>query len=176
MKRLATGLLALVLLALGGCAVFEAEPKQHVVRIKTDLDNLRMSFQPKILVVQPGDTVTWVNEIEMDHNVMTYPDGFPKGAEGFESPYLTQAGETWTHTFSVEGTYEYHCLPHLIMGMHATVIVGEATAEGGFHVPSKAEVIAYRDRLFEYFDEGDAEDLIHAEHFMKSEAKAKEAN
>ena len=135
-----------------------------------------MSFQPKILVVQPGDTVTWVNEIEMDHNVMTYPDGFPKGAEGFESPYLTQSGETWSHTFSVEGTYEYHCLPHLIMGMHATVIVGEATAEGGFHVPSKAEVIAYRDRLFEYFDEGDAEDLIHAEHFMKSEAKSKEAN
>ncbi len=175
MRRLATALLVLVPLILGGCAQFEAAPKQHIVRIKTDLENLRMSFQPKILVVQPGDTVTWINEVEMDHNVMTYPDGFPKGAEGFESHYLTQAGETWSHTFSVEGTYEYHCLPHLIMGMHGSVIVGEPTQEGGFHLPSKAEVIAYRDRLLEYFDESDAEDLTGAGHFMKSEAKGREA-
>ncbi|MDJ0947113.1 MAG: plastocyanin/azurin family copper-binding protein [Kiloniellales bacterium] len=174
MKRSAIALLALVLLVPGGCALLETAPKRHIVRITTDLDNLRMAFQPKVLVIRPGDTVTWVNEAEMDHNVMTYPDGFPKGARGFESPYLTLAGETWSHTFSVEGSYEYHCLPHLIMGMHAIVIVGEATVEGGFHVPSKAEVIAYRDRLFEYFDEGDAEDLMRAEHFMKSEAKTAE--
>ena len=80
---------------------------------------------------------------------------------------MSQAGERWSYTFSIPGTYEYHCLPHLIMGMHGTVVVGEATKAGGFHVPSKAEVIAYRDKLLEYFDAADASDLQRAERFIK---------
>ena len=167
MMRSATPLFALALLCLTLGLPLPAQAAEHIVRVKTDLDSLHMAFEPKTLLIQPGDTVTWVNEAEMDHNMLTYPDGFPKGAEGFESPFMSQAGERWSHTFTVPGTYEYHCLPHLIMGMHGTVIVGEASKAGEFHVPSKSEVIAYRDKLLEYFDATDASDLQRAERFIK---------
>ena len=46
-----------VLLAVSPSA-FAAEAKHHIVQIVSDYDNLRMSFKPKRLVVEPGDTVT----------------------------------------------------------------------------------------------------------------------
>ncbi len=148
---------SLLWFAHAGQAAASDAPKEHVVKVVSDLDNFRMYFSPKHLEIRPGDTVTWVNEASIDHNVMTYPDGFPAGAEGFESPFLSTAGEIWSHRFTTEGTYEYHCLPHLIMGMHGTVVVGAPSKNSDFHQPSAKEVAAYRDRLLEYFDQEDIE-------------------
>ena len=134
-----------------------AEPREHVIRIVSDLDTMQMRFAPKHLKISPGDTVTWVNEARIDHNVMTYPDGYPEGAEALMSSYMSEAGERWSYTFRVGGTYEYHCLPHLLMGMHVSIVVGEPSALDEFHTPTKAEIRAYRDRLLEYFDGDDAE-------------------
>lgn len=108
---------------------------------------MRFTFEPRIVIIKPGDTVTWVNQEAIDHNIVTYPDGFPAGATGFESPYLSQEGERWSHTFNQAGSYEYHCIPHLLMGMHASVIVGQPPQSGEFHEPSAAEVARYRDML-----------------------------
>lgn len=141
----------------GSLVATAGEPKEHIVTVVSDLDNFRMYFKPKQLQINPGDTVTWVNEIAIDHNVLTYPDGFPAGATGFESPFISEAGESWSHTFEQEGTYQYHCLPHLIMGMHGTVIVGTPSSDEDFHKPSADEVAAYRNKLLEYFDQDDIE-------------------
>ena len=138
-------------------------PTEHTVEVISDLDAFRMYFAPRNLRIEPGDTVRWVNREAIDHNVMTYPDGFPADANGFESPYLTQAEETWSQTFEHPGLYEYHCLPHLIMGMHGSVQVGDPTDQNDFHVPSSDEVRAYRDKLLEYFDQDDIDALQRAD-------------
>ena len=131
----------------------------HVVRIVSDYENLRMVFEPKYLKIEPGDQVTWVNQADEEHNVMTFPDGYPKGATAFQSPIMTKAGEQFSHRFEVSGTYEYHCLPHLPMGMRGLIIVGQASEQGDFHKPSAAEIGAYRDLMLEWFDEDDTEIL-----------------
>lgn len=140
-----------------------AQAEEHIVQIISDLDSMRFAFEPRIVIIQPGDTVTWVNQELMDHNVVTYPDGFPAGAQGFESPFLSAVGERWSHTFEQQGTYEYHCIPHLLMGMHASVIVDRPSQAGEFHKPSPTEVASYRDKLLEYFDGEDAHYKPHDE-------------
>lgn len=127
----------------------------HTVTIVSDYDNLRFVFEPSTITIRSGDTIVWVNEIDEEHNVISYPGGFPKGAEAFQSPYLRDAGERFSHTFTVEGTYQYHCLPHLLMGMKGEVIVERRSEIGEFHEPTRAEVLAYRNQLLEWFDEDD---------------------
>lgn len=144
----------LVLLALSQTARAEG-PKHHVVEIVSDYDNLRMAFRPKRIVVQPGDTVTWVNLVAEEHNVVSYPDGYPKGAKPLLSPYLQKKGEKWSHTFNVKGTYEYHCIPHLPMGMHGRVVVTRPSEASEFHEPNAVQMKEYAARLREYFDEED---------------------
>ena len=46
----------------------------------------------------------------------------PQGAESFHSGDV-EAGEVWSYTFNVPGTYRYVCLPHEQQGMLGTVIV-----------------------------------------------------
>ena len=156
-RRLAAFLtIALAPLGLASCGVLEIsaqEPKEHVIKIVSDYDNLRMYFDPKYLTIKPGDTVTWVNLAEEEHNMLTFPDGHPRGGAGFQSPLLKNKDERWSQTLPVAGTYEYHCLPHLPMGMHGVVIAGSPSRSSEFHVPTAAEVARYRRQMHEYFDE-----------------------
>ncbi len=159
-SRLCTCALVLTSLAYGSAGANAAE---HIVRIVSDYENLRMMFVPKFLEIQPGDRVTWVNEADEEHDVITFPDGYPQGAEGFQSPVMTRAGERFSQQLEVSGTYEYHCIPHLPMGMHGLIIVGRPSENDEFHKPSEAEVRAYRDRMLEWFDEDDFEMLAREE-------------
>lgn len=145
----------LAVLTIAGWPAGAVQAAEHVVTIVTDYDNLRFAFEPQTIVIAKGDTVVWRNDVNEEHNVITYPGGFPKGAEGFQSPFLYEAGETYSHTFEVAGTYQYHCLPHLLMGMRAEIVVEERTAIDGFHEPSRDQVLAYRTQLLEWFDEDD---------------------
>lgn len=140
-----------------GCTSIEHQPREHIVKVVSDLENVRMYFEPRNLIIQPGDTVTWVNMDEVDHNVITYPDGYPKGAERIESPDLSKKGERWSYTFGVEGTYEYHCMPHIVMSMIGTVVVGRRSTENEFHEPSGVEIAEYRKLMREYFDAEEAD-------------------
>lgn len=136
--------------------------EEHIVRIISDYENLRMVFDPKHLQIEPGDRVTWINEVDEEHNVITFPDGFPKGAKAFQSQIMTRAGEQWSYQFEVPGTYEYHCIPHLPMGMHGMIVVGRLSTNDEFHVPSPEEMTAYRTMMMEWLDEEDL-DLLDRE-------------
>ncbi len=131
---------------------FVASATDHIVEVVTDNVNGITAFQPKFLTIKKGDTVTWVNKVDDLHNVITYPDGFPAGSQGFESPYFENAGDSWSYTFNNEGTYQYHCIPHILMGMRGVVTVSKPTPQRGFHKPSKDELVAYRNKLLEFFD------------------------
>ena len=78
---------------------------------------------------------------------------------------MKNKGQKWSQTFSTEGTYEYHCIPHLLLGMHGSVIVGHPSRTQEFHEPDAKQVAVYRRRLFEFFSE---EDLVE---FPKSTSK-----
>ena len=158
MKRAKFAGLAAALVAAATVASLPAKadgPKEHIVNVISDYDNLRMYFKPKMLMVNLGDTVTWVNQAEEDHNVLSYPDGFRKGASPMKSPYLAKKDEKWSFTFKAKGSYQYHCIPHLPMGMHGTVVVSEYSKDEDFHVPTAAELASYRDHLRQYFDSDD---------------------
>jgi len=135
-----------MLIAIGfGVMPISAWADTHRVKIVTDYDNLKMYFEPDSLVIKRGDTVIWVNEIEEVHNVISYPGGIPKGASGFSSPILTQVGETFSFRFDQVGTYQYHCIPHLLMGMSGEIVVERHSSVSDFHEPTNEELASYRE-------------------------------
>lgn len=76
-------------------------------------------FEPREVRVDPGDTVVWVNRGARVHDV-TSDDG------SFRSEDL-ETGDRYSHTFSEEGYYYYHCSFHGTKrrGMSGVVIVGD---------------------------------------------------
>jgi plastocyanin len=140
------------ILLLGICANQEGFAKTHIVNVISDYKNVRMYFEPKTLTIQKGDTVKWINESDEKHNMMSYPDGIPEGAKHFESPYLNKKGESWSYTFTHVGTFEYHCLPHTLMGMRGSIIVERHSKLEEMHKPTAEELQTYRAMMLKIFD------------------------
>lgn len=87
-------------------------------------------FDPHVVWVEAGGTVTWTNESGA-HSVAAYapdndkPRRIPEGAASFDSGLLTEAGAEFSVTFEEPGVYDYYCAPHETIGMIGSVIVGE---------------------------------------------------
>jgi plastocyanin len=103
-------------------------------------------FDPDEATVAPGTTVVWENVGTIGHSVTAYEDEIPDEAEffasgGFDSEEAARnaypegdvaGGETYEHTFEVEGTYGYFCIPHEAAGMVAELTVSaDAGGDGG---------------------------------------------
>lgn len=80
------------------------------------------SFSPKILFVQPGDTVQFTNMSPI-HDSVSMEGLIPEGAEG----WAFAVGVNGTLNLDKEGIYIYKCNPHYALGMSGAIIVGEAT-------------------------------------------------
>lgn len=103
-------------------------------------------FDPDDTTVAPGTTVVWENVGSVGHSVTAYETDLPEDAAyfasgGFESEQAARdaypegdipGGERFEHTFEVEGTYDYFCVPHESAGMVASLTV----QEGGGGTPS----------------------------------------
>ena len=76
------------------------------------------SFNPKILFINPGDTVQWVNMTI--HDSVSMQGLIPEGAE----PWKFNIGQNGAVTLPEEGVYIYKCIPHYPVGMVAAIIVG----------------------------------------------------
>lgn len=75
------------------------------------------AFSPATLTIKAGQTVTWTNNDSATHTVTS---GTNRTFDGKYDKSLKQ-GESWSHTYSDPGTYEYYCKPHT--GMTGKVIV-----------------------------------------------------
>jgi plastocyanin len=104
--------------------------KEVIVREVSDpAGNKPYYFSPANLTIQPGDTVTFVNDQEDSHDVMFV--SVPKGVdEMIMSPMLEKEGDKFSYTFTVPGTYQFHCHPHEELGMKGTLIVGRPSKPG----------------------------------------------
>lgn len=97
-----------------------------------------MVFEPALIEVQPGDTVTFL-PTNKGHNAETIKEMLPEGAEAFKGAI----GKEVVVTFTEPGAYGIKCAPHLGMGMIALVVVGENPANleaiKGVKLPNKAK-------------------------------------
>ncbi len=80
------------------------------------VDIANFAFSPKTITVKKGTTVTWTNKDSVEHNVHSDT----KDSDSPNGPLLGQ-GESYSHTFTAVGTYNYYCQPH--PSMKGTVIV-----------------------------------------------------
>ena len=84
----------------------------------------KMVFSQEIVVIEPGDSVTWL-ATDKGHNVQMID-----GPDGYDLPKKSKLSKDVTLTFDQEGVYVYVCTPHASMGMIGIVVVGELTQEG----------------------------------------------
>jgi plastocyanin len=106
------GLASVPVLAGGGCDpnTMASEGTGSAVAIRD------CGFNPVVLFVKPGTTVTWTNgDGHPPHNVVGV-------GWGKHEPFAQ--GGTAEHTFSSSGIYPYHCSLH--PGMAGAIVVGDA--------------------------------------------------
>lgn len=80
--------------------------------IAVDIDNF--SFKPGSLTVKAGSVVTWTNNDDIPHNVVSTTDRF-------NSPVL-DTGQTYSFSFREPGSYPYYCKIHPMMQAVITVV------------------------------------------------------
>ncbi len=122
-------------------AATPAMAKNYTIRAVTDLKSTKhYYFSPDHLTIQPGDSVTFVNAQNAAHDVMF--DDVPKELKdkAIVSPMLTKKGDRWSHTFTVAGSYHFHCHPHEALGMQGVLIVGHASLPGATRHVSHEEM------------------------------------
>jgi plastocyanin len=140
-----------------GKAEARAQENQRVIDMTDSL-----VFDPDEATVPPGTTVVWNNIGSIGHSVTAYEDEIPDEAEyfasgGFDSEQAARdaypegevaGGETHEHTFEVEGTYGYFCIPHETAGMVAELTVSEdaggdggGEGDGGTGIPESVRVL-----------------------------------
>lgn len=97
-----------------------------------------MVFEPALIKVAPGDTVTFV-PTDKSHNAESIKEMVPEGGELFKGAINKEV----VATFTVPGVYGVKCAPHLGMGMVALIVVGEDTgnleAVKAAKMPKKAQ-------------------------------------
>lgn len=87
-------------------------------------------FDPHLVWVENGGTVTWTNE-SGSHTTTAYhpahdkPQRIPDDAEPWDSGMHSEEGTTFERSFEVDGVYDYYCAPHEFRAMVGTVIVGD---------------------------------------------------
>lgn len=109
-------------------ATTPAFAKDYTIKEITSEDG-KYYFEPKQLTIQPGDTVTFENAQDDTHDVM-FGSVPKKVSEMIMSPQMEKKGEKFSYTFTVPGTYQFHCHPHEDLGMKGTLIVGQASKPG----------------------------------------------
>jgi len=106
MKRIlwSTSVAALIVLSF---TILKAGDSGHTANAneKSQIKIDNFSFGPAVLTVPANTTVTWINEDDVPHTVVS--------AEGkeFKSPPL-DTDQNFNYTFAKAGTYTYYCSVH----------------------------------------------------------------
>ena len=107
------------------------------IRMRSDELGAHVAFEPVGLLIQPGQTVRWINAGNNVHTTTAYhPDNndhplrIPETARPWDSGYLIHPGDRFEVTLTVEGVYDYFCAPHEIAGMVGRIIVGRPAGPG----------------------------------------------
>ncbi|MFZ1429539.1 MAG: pseudoazurin [Geminicoccaceae bacterium] len=96
-----------------------ARAVDHVVKLVTEGEHGRFLFEPSLLLVDPGDTVTFIPESRM-HGVKSVAGMLPEGA----MPWRGRMGEEVSVRLTQPGVYGVKCPAGYEIGMVALIMVG----------------------------------------------------
>ena len=103
--------------------------------MRSDSSGAVVGFDPVGLLIEPGAMVRWICDANV-HTATAYSPvngnhclRIPQTARPWSSGYLLP-GKTFEVTFTVEGVYDYFCIPHEEAGMVGRLIVGRAAGPG----------------------------------------------
>jgi plastocyanin len=97
----------------------------------TNVGVVGFTFNPKVISIRTGDTVIWTG-LGLSHSVAS--DTPPETLCG-SAPV---PGGSCTNVFNTAGTYRYHCVNHLSLGMTGVVNVAAAVLPPGVTIASPA--------------------------------------
>ena len=125
--------------------------EQYEVRMLNQGADGVMVFEPSVLQVQLGDSVTFKAE-NPGHNAASIEGMIPDGAD----PWDSGISQDITVTFNEEGTYVYQCTPHLMMSMVGVITVGDAKSNLAMvkdaATEKKSAFVMEQDRLDRYLE------------------------
>jgi plastocyanin len=93
-------------------------------------------FDPIGLWIPPGQTVRWVLHQDVHTTTAYHPRNdehslrIPERAQPWNSGFLLKPGADFDVTFTIEGVYDYYCLPHEQAGMVGRIVVGQPSGPG----------------------------------------------
>ena len=100
--------------------------KEHQVKMLNGSAPDMFVFEPAVLKINKGDTVTWTGDAM--HNSASIKEMLPKSAKPWMGKLTKKAGEkSISVKFDIEGLYGYNCTPHAMFGMVGVLIVGDAS-------------------------------------------------
>ena len=102
------------------------------IRMQGNTDGSHVWFDPVGLHIEPGQIIRWINlDPGNSHTATAYhprnserPLRIPDNAEPWNSDYLLP-NESFSVTLTVEGVYDFFCVPHEHAGMVGRIIVGQ---------------------------------------------------
>ena len=102
------------------------------IEMRGNADGSDVWFDPVGIHIRPGQTIQWINlDPGNSHTATAYhptnlerPLRIPRGAEPWSSDYLLP-GETFSVTLTLEGVYDFFCIPHEHSGMVGRIVVGQ---------------------------------------------------
>jgi len=99
---------------------FELASANHVVKMLNQGSGGVMIFEPAVLKVAVGDSVTF-ESTDAAHNSASLPGMIPANAV----PWNGQLSRDITVTLTEPGVYAYQCTPHSMMAMVGVIQVGD---------------------------------------------------
>jgi plastocyanin len=106
-----------------------------VIHMVSDPQGAHVAFDPVGILVEPGTTIRWICDSNVHTTTAYHPKNghhclrIPTEAQPWASDYLLPR-EHFEVTLSVEGVYDYFCIPHEHAGMVGRIIVGKAIGPG----------------------------------------------
>ena len=125
-------------LAIAGLAVPDRGWPADMIEIhmRNDASRVHAWFDPIGVLVTPGQTVRWILDMDVHATAAYHPKNamhslrIPEGAASWDSGLMNTKGRHFDVTFTVEGVYDYFCLPHENDGMVGRIIVGKPGGPG----------------------------------------------
>ena len=99
---------------------FELLSEVHTVKMLNQGSTGVMVFEPAVLKINIGDTVTFV-ATDAAHNSASIPGMLPPNATAWNG----QLSRDISVTFDIPGIYGYQCTPHAMMAMVGIIQVGD---------------------------------------------------
>ena len=99
---------------------FELFSEVHTVKMLNQGSTGVMVFEPAVLKIDIGDTVTFV-ATDAAHNSASIPGMLPPNATDWNG----QLSRDISVTFDIPGVYGYQCTPHAMMAMVGIIQVGD---------------------------------------------------